>query len=112
MHMDQTTQQNAALVEETTAASQSMRAQAQALMKQVKSFKVNVSEAQKAAMAPVADLRANTAKTIHAFFGEPEQSTDSSRTRPSKEERRDQPVGVAAGAGQERRRMDEKFEEF
>jgi len=123
MHMDQTTQQNAALVEETTAASQSMRAQSQALMKQVKSFKINVSEGQKAAMAPVADLRANTAKTIHAFFGEPEQSTDSSQTRlingreqhgvaPSKAERRDQPAGVAAGAGQERRRMDEKFEEF
>jgi methyl-accepting chemotaxis protein len=123
MHMDQTTQQNAALVEETTAASQSMRAQAQALMKQVKAFKINISEAQKAGMAPVAELRANTAKTIHAFYGEPELSTDSSQTRlingreqhgvaPSKTERREEPAGVAAGAGQDRRRMEEEFEEF
>jgi methyl-accepting chemotaxis protein len=123
MHMDQTTQQNAALVEETTAASQSMRAQAQALMKQVKSFKINVSEGQKATMAPVAKLRENTAKTIHAFYGEPEQGTDSSQTRqingreqhgvaPSKAERREEPAGVAAGAGQDRRRMEEEFEEF
>jgi hypothetical protein len=63
-------------------------------------------------MAPVAELRANTAKTIHAFFGEEESSADSSRTRPSKEERRDQPAGVAAGAGQGRRLQEEEFEEF
>ena len=102
MQMDQTTQQNAALVEETTAASQSMRAQAQALMKQVKGFRINVSEAQKAAMAPVAELREHTAKTIHAFFGE-EASTA---------KRDEQPVGVAAGAGPARRQKDEEFEEF
>ena len=81
MHMDQTTQQNAALVEETTAASQSMRAQSQALMKQVKSFKLNVSEGQKAAMPLVAGLRENTAKTIHALFGE-EEPTGEKREAP------------------------------
>jgi len=107
MHMDQTTQQNAALVEETTAASQSMREQSKALMKQVKSFKLNVSEGQKAAMAPVAMFRENTAKTIHAIFGE-EESDAASRPRPSKAERREQPAGV----GQDRRRMEEEFEEF
>jgi len=112
MQMDQTTQQNAALVEETTAASQSMRVQSQALMKQVKSFKINVSEGQKAAMAPVVDLRENTPKMIHAIIGEEESGGDFSRTCPSKAERRDQPAGVAAGAGQDRRRMEEEFEEF
>jgi methyl-accepting chemotaxis protein len=112
MHMDQTTQQNAALVEETTAASQSMREQSKALMRQVKSFKLNVSEAKKAALAPVVDLRANTAKTIHAIYGEEESGADSSRTSPSKAERRDQPAGVASGNGQDRRRMEEEFEEF
>jgi methyl-accepting chemotaxis protein len=113
MQMDQTTQQNAALVEETTAASQSMRAQSKALMKQVKSFKIDITEAQKAAMPPVAELRENTAKGIHAFYGE-EEPTD---TREAQEKRRDakktvssQPVGVAAGAS--RSRMDEEFEEF
>jgi methyl-accepting chemotaxis protein len=110
--MDQTTQQNAALVEETTAASQSMREQSKALMKQVKSFKINISEGQKAALASVVDLRANTAKTIHAIYGEEESGADSSRTRPLKAERRDQPAGVAAGNGQDRRKKDEEFEEF
>ena len=100
MHMDQTTQQNAALVEETTAASQSMRAQSQALMKQVKAFRINVSEAQKAAMAPVAELRENTAKVIHTFFGEEEPAATHDAPR------------VAVGAGQERRQKDEEFEEF
>jgi methyl-accepting chemotaxis protein len=115
MQMDQTTQQNAALVEETTAASQSMRAQSQALMKQVKGFRINVSEAQKAAMPPVAELRAHTAKTIHAFFGE-EGSTDTREAsfvkREAQEERRTmshaqpKPAGVAAGS------KHEEFEEF
>jgi hypothetical protein len=89
-----------------------MREQAQALMKQVKSFKVSVSEEQKAALAPVVELRANTAKTIHALYGEEESGADSSRTRPSKAERRDEPVGVAVGNSQDRRQKDEEFEEF
>jgi methyl-accepting chemotaxis protein len=110
--MDQTTQQNASLVEETTSASQSMRAQAQALMKQVKSFKINVSEGQRAALAPVVEFRANTAKTIHAIYGEEESGADSSRKRSSKAERHDEPAGVAAGYGQDRRRIEEEFEEF
>ncbi|MDH4305594.1 MAG: hypothetical protein OEV53_16190, partial [Nitrospira sp.] len=40
MSMDETTQQNAALVEETTSACQSMKAQAQDLLRQVEVFKV------------------------------------------------------------------------
>ncbi|MBI3808642.1 MAG: HAMP domain-containing protein [Nitrospirae bacterium] len=112
MHMDQTTQQNAALVEETTAASQSMRAQAQALMKQVKGFRINVTEEMKAVMPPVAELRADTAKTIHAFYGEPESEAAVAQQRPSKAPRRKEPVGVAAGTGQERRHQEQEFEEF
>jgi len=41
MQMDETTQQNAALVEEATSASQSMKEQAKELMTQVASFKMN-----------------------------------------------------------------------
>ncbi len=89
-----------------------MRAQAKALMKQVKYFKINISEGEKAAMPPVAELRANTAKTIHAIFGEEESGADSSRKRPSKAERHDEPAGVAADNGQDRRRIEEEFEEF
>jgi hypothetical protein len=81
-------------------------------MKQVKSFKLNVSEGQKAAMAPVAMFREDTAKQIHAIFGEEESGAASPRTRPSKAERREQPAGVAASVGQDRRRMEEEFEEF
>jgi methyl-accepting chemotaxis protein len=40
MQMDETTQQNAALVEEATSASQSMKEQAKELMSQVASFKM------------------------------------------------------------------------
>ncbi|MCX5720536.1 MAG: methyl-accepting chemotaxis protein, partial [Nitrospirae bacterium] len=41
MQMDETTQQNAALVEEATSASQSMKEQAKELMTQVASFKMS-----------------------------------------------------------------------
>jgi methyl-accepting chemotaxis protein len=124
MQMDQTTQQNAALVEETTAASQSMREQSKALMKQVMSFKINITEAVKAEMPPVAELRENTARTIHNFYGE-EEPTDpreahlvkreasGSGTRDASRATRhahQKPDGVAAGAN--RNRMDEEFEEF
>jgi methyl-accepting chemotaxis protein len=40
MSMDETTQQNAALVEETTSAAQSMKEQAKELLRQVDTFKV------------------------------------------------------------------------
>ena len=119
MHMDQTTQQNAALVEETTAASQSMRAQAQALMKQVKSFKINVSEAEKAALAPVVELRANTAKTIHAIYGE-EEATGEKREA-SHVKREALGVGMRPVASESRTKYasrtalhakEEEFEEF
>lgn len=119
MHMDQTTQQNAALVEETTAASQSMMAQSKALMKQVKSFKINVSEAMKAAMPPVAELRENTARTIHSFYGEsePEATREASGSGTKCVSRttlhaQPEPGGVASGNGKNRLSKEEEFEEF
>ena len=42
--MDDTTQQNAALVEETTSAAQSMKEQAVELLRQVEAFKVNITD--------------------------------------------------------------------
>jgi methyl-accepting chemotaxis protein len=114
IQMDETTQQNAALVEEATAASQSMREQAKALMKQVGAFKINVSEEQKAAMPSVAQLRADTAKTIHAFYGESEptgtrEASGSGRTTLHAHQK---PDGVAAGNGKDRRHQKDEFEEF
>ena len=123
MQMDETTQQNAALVEETTAASQSMKAQAKELMHQVGVFKLNVSEEMKAVMPSVAEIRENTARTIHTFYGEPEHGAASSpkplfKARDqnfvalSKAEIRDEPDGIAAGNGKDRCRKEEEFEEF
>jgi methyl-accepting chemotaxis protein len=112
MQMDQTTQQNAALVEETTAASQSMREQSKALMKQVKSFKINITEEKKAAMPPVAEFREHTAISIHDIYGEKEQAPQQGQT-PCADARKGvspQPAGVATGAN--RSRMDGEFEEF
>ena len=120
MQIDQATQQNAALVEETTAASKFMRAHSQALMEQVNSFKIDVSEEMKAAMPPVMELRENMAKTIHEFFGEdkpsgkPEAPSRSGAKYASRTTHhgRPKPAGIASGNGQDRRRMEEKFEEF
>jgi methyl-accepting chemotaxis protein len=123
MQMDQTTQQNAALVEETTAASQSMREQAKALMTQVGAFKITASGAMKMVMPPVVEMRERTARTSQAFDGESEPRADSSPksgvkardqkfAAPSKAKSREEPASVAAGNGKERRRTEEEFEEF
>jgi methyl-accepting chemotaxis protein len=130
MQMDQATQQNAALVEEVTAASQSMRAQSLSLRKQVLSFKIKVTEGEKAAMPPVHEMRENTAKAIHEAFGDLNTGKLTHRygadkrvkpiAAPSKAERRDAPssdaaslqAAVHAGNGKDRSKPDEEFEEF
>jgi hypothetical protein len=89
-----------------------MRAQAQALMKQVKGFRINVTDEMKAVMPPVAELRENTARTIHTIYGESELEAAVAQQRPSKATRRKEPAGVAAGTGQKGRRQEEEFEEF
>jgi methyl-accepting chemotaxis protein len=123
MQMDQTTQQNAALVEETTAASQSMREQAKALMTQIGAFKITVSGAMKLGMLPVEEMRVHRAQTSQAFDGESEPGTDAFAkaevkardqkfAAQAKAKGREEPAGVAAGNGKERRRKEEEFEEF
>ena len=123
MQMDQTTQQNAALVEETTAASQSMREQAKALMTQVEAFKITASGAMKMAMPPVAEMREHTARTSQAFDGafapgaglsqKPRiKGRDQKFAATTKAKSWEEPAGVAAGNGKERRKTEEEFEEF
>lgn len=130
MQMDQATQQNAALVEEVTAASQSMRTQSLSLRKQVLSFKIKVTEAEKAAMPSVHEMRENTARAIHETFGDlnvgkPMHTYGTDKrlkpiAPPSKAERREAPSSdaasrqgaVHAGNGKDRSRADEEFEEF
>ncbi len=125
MQMDQSTQQNAALVEEVTAASQSMRAQSLALRKQVLSFRLSVTEEMKAAMPSVQKLRVETGKAITECYSEPEREPAiKPTTRTVKREAYQvksashtavhaaDPGGVGAGTGKDRRQMDEDFEEF
>jgi hypothetical protein len=89
-----------------------MRAQAQALMEQIKGFRINVTEEMKAVLPPVAEMSERTARTSHTLYGEPESEAAAAQQRPSKATRRKEPVGVAAGTGQERRHQEEEFEEF
>ena len=106
MQMDETTQQNAALVEETTSASQSMKDQAKELMSQMEMFVVNsagapsqarVSAGMKSAAKPVAAAPKLGLKKP-GVSGKPAEAK--------------QPAGVAAGNGHDRRKKEDDFEEF
>jgi methyl-accepting chemotaxis protein len=90
MQMDKTTQQNSALVEETTSASQSLKAQAKELHRRVLGFKIQASEAVKAAMPPVASYREYVAQTIHEAY---EREGTGPRQTPCA--RREPPLGFA-----------------
>jgi methyl-accepting chemotaxis protein len=112
--MDETTQQNAALVEETTSASQSMKAQAQALMRQVEQFKIGQADSHRAA-EPVKREPARSAD-------KPAGKSVPQATRPklpvnklpvaAKPVEGTEPIGVMSGNGRDRRRTGEEFVEF
>ena len=121
--MDEVIQQNAALVEETTSASQCMTGQAKELVGLVATFKIKASEKEKAGMQDVAQVREDTARIFHTVYGEPEHGAVPSPKPlfravgrnvvvPSKAEIRDEPGGVAAGNGKDRRQQNSEFEEF
>ncbi|GKS59218.1 hypothetical protein YTPLAS18_27450 [Nitrospira sp.] len=100
MQMDETTQQNAALVEETTSASHSMKEQAKELMQQVSTFKVAGSDAPRATARQAVPLAPTTAKP-------PVKNQAKPASKPVVE-----PTGVGSGNGHDRRRKDDDFEEF
>ena len=125
MQMDQTTQQNAALVEEVTAASQSMKAQAAALKKQVMAFRIHSTEDMKAVIPSVNELRVRTGKALVESYAEGESAqVNAAIQRPKKQglhggarsmaARRDESPGAAAraGAGTNHAVGSEEFEEF
>lgn len=109
MQMDQTTQQNAALVEEAASAAQSMQQQASALQREVAFFKTSIngySESQGAsereAAAPSSAKPADSA---------PPQRASASPAPTSQQTF--EPAGVGAGNGFEPRQwQDDAFEEF
>jgi|GEM_PF-2513671 len=100
MQMDETTQQNAALVEEATSASQSMKEQAKALMGQVGSFKMTQSGAIRTVTAQKSVPSSSGPKPlIKKPLGSYKSGAQS------------EPVAVASSNGKDRRQKDE-FEEF
>jgi methyl-accepting chemotaxis protein len=123
MSMDETTQQNAALVEETTSASQSLKVQATELRQRVLRFKVEVTEADKASMPSVQGLGEFVAHTIHdAYDGTGELTARAHKPvaamkksgmgtpRPAREAK--VPTAAVAGKGEHRRTAAEGFKEF
>jgi methyl-accepting chemotaxis protein len=126
--MDETTQQNAALVEETTSASQSLKAQAQALLRQVAQFTVDHAQAARLKVPQVRDYRTQVARTIHEVYGDSEGGTAAPARRgpaaPARPDTRQSsgrgtrprpaasPHPVAAGVTGDRRTGHDDFEEF
>jgi methyl-accepting chemotaxis protein len=114
MQMDQGTQQNAALVEEATSASQSMKQQAAELLQQVAFFKFK--EEKQGKFSPEKNSNAPShmggqtgQKGKSSLMKKPAQSIKS----PSPVTATPQPVGVGSGNGHDRRqREDDFFEEF
>ncbi len=107
MQMDTTTQQNAALVEEATSASQSMKEQAKELMNLVASFQLTQAAQERShrpivAMAAQRPTLTSTMPVKRPMLRKP--------TPPSVP--RLEPVGVASGNGKDHRYKESEFEEF
>ncbi len=109
MQMDETTQQNAALVEETTSASQSMKDQAQELMRQVEVFKVDADGTQRASHVRPSSMTGKAPVKSAGTAPKPTLKKPGFSTKPGDAKA---PVGVAAGNGHDRRKKDDDFEEF
>ncbi len=103
MQMDQGTQQNAALVEEATSASQSMKQQAGALLEQVAFFKVTEESS---GLSPRVAMRAN-GKSL------PTSKASSSEKKDARPMSAPQQVGVGSSKAQSPSKGDDGFfEEF
>ena len=99
--MDETTQQNAALVEEATSASQSMKEQAKELMHQVATFKLSGTGDASGSSAKYAsrDTHRAAPKPLAKKPAAPQMSVP-------------EPAAVASSNGKDRRSKDGEFEEF
>lgn len=119
MQMDETTQQNAALVEESAAAAEGMQQQTAHLQQLVSVFKVNGHgtgvTAQASAPKHVQTGATSLSKKVMSKIGKAAPSTHkSSKDSHSGALASDQPepVGVSNGNGHDRRRQHDDFEEF
>ena len=114
IQMDQSTQQNAALVEETTAASKAMQQQAVDLRDQIEFFKVEVeqnvsSSARRNSPSPPISKSnpgaSSSVKSKNSVSGQ-SSTTPAATTKP-------EPMAVGTSNGHDRReKSDDFFEEF
>ena len=109
MQMDETTQQNAALVEEATSASQSMKEQARELMGQVASFQlVQMEQDQRQRPSAVQPARKpnapSTGPVRKPLFNKPAVTAKRAEVKEA--------AAVGASNGKDRRQQDSEFEEF
>lgn len=123
MSMDETMQQNAALVEEITSAAQSMKEQARELMRQVEVFKLN-GTGEASHVKAASTLPASMSPRVVRGEREAPKSRETSHVKReasgsgTKPASRDtlhvaKPAGVAAGNGKDRRSSSgDDFEEF
>jgi PAS domain S-box-containing protein len=108
MVVDETTQQNAALVEETTSASQSMKSQVAELFRRMSMFKLQeLSEEEKAKSPAVSSVREHAARSIDRAYNMRERKPDKPRPPKTSAPKQASAVSVAAASG-----GTEGFEEF
>ncbi|MEP6933390.1 MAG: methyl-accepting chemotaxis protein [Nitrospirota bacterium] len=110
MQMDETTQQNAALVEEATSASQSMKEQARELIRQVEIFKVSGTSEASHVKREASDTRMkySSRTSLHSTAKSIGRKLPAGMKRTEEKE----PVGIASENGKERRSKGDEFEEF
>ena len=111
LQMDQSTQQNAALVEEATSASQSMKQQAEALLEQVAFFKTDEEGSGQRSHG----TKDSKGETIRPASVGKHLRPSAKAPRPVKTPATptSQPVGVGSSNGHDRRQSDDDFfEEF
>jgi len=111
MQMDQTTQENAALVEQAASSAQSMKQQSTALQREVAFFKTSNSEVddERSTPSPQPKTTAGSSKPATSTGSQPVKPK---APAPAPKETLE-PVGVGAGNGFDRRsRQDDAFEEF
>jgi len=109
MQMDETTQQNAALVEEATSASQSMKEQARELMSQVSTFKMTGNGQENHARPSAASTAHRPSLTSAGPVKKPLLKKPAPAAKPGEAK---EPAGVVASNGKDRRQKDSDFEEF
>jgi methyl-accepting chemotaxis protein len=112
MQMDQGTQQNAALVEQATSASQSMKQQAEDLLQQVAFFKTNEEGMASSPQGTMSHRNAST-RLAHKAPSVGKSSKAANKGQTESVRSIPQPVSVSSSNGHGQRKSDDDFfEEF